>query len=76
MVSTYLNHLNLFIKFSELNNMADIEEKIAAVFDLFDKHGNELYIGTLHFILSPLWASSNFFQNNFYQTWVEYSLLN
>ncbi len=25
--------------------MADIEEKIAAVFDLFDKHGNELYIG-------------------------------
>ncbi len=27
--------------------MADIEEKIAKVFDLFEKHGNELYIGKL-----------------------------
>jgi hypothetical protein len=27
--------------------MADIEEKIAKVFELYEKHGSELYIGEL-----------------------------
>jgi hypothetical protein len=38
--------------------MADIEEKIAKVFDLFEKHGNELYIGKLFNDLTIFAASS------------------
>ena len=49
--SLVINQIAFFPEAFEPTAMADIDEKIAKVFDLYDKHGNELYFGNCLSIL-------------------------